>query len=123
MHAAIGLAQILDRQQCGDNAHSATSIREVTSVDFGSEDRRRFLIASSVPTIPLGKATTISTMKPPSTSFERSVWLTSQILAALKTMAPTTAPETVSTPLSITMTHWNAIDQTICANANVSIAK
>ena len=57
-----------------------------------------------MPTIPLGNATTISTMKPPSTSFERSVWLTSQMLAALNTMAPMTAPETVSTPPSSTMT-------------------
>ena len=54
--------------------------------------------------MPFGKATTISTMKPPSTSLERSVWLTSQMLAALKTMAPMTAPETVSTPPSSTMT-------------------
>ena len=32
-----------------------------------------------MPTMPFGKATTISTMKPPSTSLDRSVWLTSQM--------------------------------------------
>ena len=32
-----------------------------------------------MPTMPFGNATTISTMTPPSTSFDRSVWLTSQI--------------------------------------------
>src|SRR6185295_19188815 len=73
MNAAVGLAEILDRQQCGDHAHSATSTREVACADFFSGDRQRFLIVSSVPTMPLGKATTISTMKPPSTSLERSV--------------------------------------------------
>src|SRR5882757_6216289 len=113
MNPAIGFTQAFDRQQCGDHAHSALSIREVArdcddaefgDEDFDDEDFRRFLIVSRTPTMPLGNATTINTTKPPSTSLDRSVWLTSQMLSALKTMAPTTAPETVSTPPSSTMT-------------------
>src|ERR1700740_1303752 len=104
MDAAIGFGQAFDRQQCGCGAHSAVAILDAREVDFGSPDRRRWRIVSSTPTMPFGKATTIRTMKPPSTSFDRSVWLTSQILSALYTIAPTTAPETVSTPPSSTMT-------------------
>ena len=83
MDAAIGFAQAFDRQQCGRDAHSAVSIPEASSAGFGDSGRRRFLIVSSIPTMPLGNATTISTMKPPSTSLDRSVWLTSQMLSAL----------------------------------------
>src|ERR1700730_1537066 len=83
MHAAIGFGEALDRQQCGDHAHSAVSIGAASSADFADEDRRRLRIVSSMPTMPLGKATTIRTMNAPSTSLERSVWLTSQMLSAL----------------------------------------
>jgi len=37
MHAAIGLRQPIDRQQCGDHAHSAVSMREVTSAGSREE--------------------------------------------------------------------------------------
>src|SRR5262249_52909290 len=80
VNAAIGFAQILDRQQC---AHSAASMREVRSADLADAERRRSRIVSNVPTMPLGKATTIRTMKAPSTSLDQSVWLTSQMLSAL----------------------------------------
>src|SRR5207248_10468714 len=83
MNAAIRLAQAFDRQQCFRRAHSAVSTRVVANGDFGDEFLRRLMNVSSVPTMPLGKATTIRTMKPPSTSFERSVWLTSQMFSAL----------------------------------------
>src|SRR6202022_3392741 len=83
MYAAIGFGEALDRQQWGDHTHSAVSIGAASSADLADDDRRRLRIVSSMPTMPLGKATTISTMNAPSTSLERSVWLTSQILSAL----------------------------------------
>ncbi len=83
VHAAIGFAEAFDRQQCGRGAHSALSIRDFSSAGFGSSGRRRLRKVSSMPTMPFGNATTISTMTPPSTSFERSVWLTSQIESIL----------------------------------------
>ena len=83
MDAAIGFAQAFDRKQRGCDAHSAVSIREASEAGLGDGGRRRFRIVSSIPTMPLGKATTIRTMTPPSTSLDRSVWLTSQMLSAL----------------------------------------
>ena len=58
-----------------------SSIRDASG--FGNPGRRRCWIVSHIPTMPLGKATTIRTMTPPSTSLDRSVLLTSQILSAL----------------------------------------
>src|SRR5882757_4070647 len=84
MDAAIGFAQAFDPQQCRcGGAHSAVSIRDASSADFDELARRRCRKLSHMPTMPLGNATTISTMIAPSTSFERSVWLTSQIESAL----------------------------------------
>src|SRR5579863_5037319 len=82
MHAAIGFAQTFDRQQWLGRAHSADSIFEASTAALTDDGRRR-QIASTVPTNPRGKATTIRTMKAPSTSFDHSVWLTSQIDSAL----------------------------------------
>ena len=83
MHAAIGFGQAFDRQQCGCAAHSADSMREASTAGCGDARVYVSLIVSITPTMPLGKATTISTMKPPSTSFDQSVWLTSQMLSTL----------------------------------------
>src|SRR3984893_9118627 len=85
MDAAIGFAQALDCQQCWRDAHSAVSIPGASAGldDSAASLRRRFRIVSSIPTMPLGNATTIRTMTPPSTSLDRSVWLTSQIESAL----------------------------------------
>src|SRR5262245_15873331 len=104
MHAAVGLGQPLDIKQCCRAVHSATSTPASRDFDDGEPERQRPITASSVPTMPLGNATTISTMNAPSTSFDQSVWLTSQMLRALYTMAPMTAPDTVSTPPSSTIT-------------------
>ena len=82
MHAAIGFAQAFDRQQCGCDAHSAVSIGDAR-IAVGDCGRRRCRMVSSTPTMPFGNATTIRTMTPPSTSLDRSVWLTSQMLSAL----------------------------------------
>src|SRR5581483_3519385 len=78
VHTAIGFGQAFHRQQWRCVAHSADSMREASTAgcDGGRQRRRRFSIT---PTIPLGNATTISTMKAPSTSFDQSVWLTSQM--------------------------------------------
>src|SRR5216683_1257418 len=87
MDAAIGFAQVLDCQQCWRDTHSAVSIPGASAglddSGLGASLRRRSLIVSSMPTMPLGNATTIRTMTPPSTSLDRSVWLTSQIESAL----------------------------------------
>src|SRR6202050_2551309 len=81
MDPAIGLTQSLDRQKWL-SAHSAVSICEARRAAL-AEDGRRWRIDSITPTMPFGKATTITTIKPPSTSFDHSVWLTSQIESAL----------------------------------------
>ena len=82
--AAIGFGQAFDREKWGCDAHSADSIGLASKGDPGGDDfLRRCASISSMPTMPLGKTTTISTMKPPSTSFDRSVWLTSQMFSAL----------------------------------------
>src|ERR1700722_6073438 len=101
MHAAIGLGQALHQQQCRGCIHSAAPIREVKVEGSCVDDlRHRATSVSKVPTIPFGNMTTINTTKAPRTSLDHSVWLTSQMLSALKTIAPTTAPDTVSTPPS-----------------------
>src|SRR4051794_25821445 len=81
MDAAIGFGQAFDIKQCGRHAHSAVSMRDLRMADFGCG--RRLRIASHIPTMPFGNATTISTITAPSTSFDRSVRLTSQMLSAL----------------------------------------
>src|SRR5690606_25699755 len=97
MHAAVGLRQVLDFED--GRAHRAASILgaaigavplpDVAGVLAGAVRavpppssgfvRRRAKRSSAKPTMPLGKATTSSTMMAPSTSFDRSVWLTSQM--------------------------------------------
>src|SRR5258708_26513176 len=104
MDAAVRLGQAFDDQKGGCGAHSAVSIRGVRVLGFDVGLRRCVPMVSSTPTIPFGSATTISTITAPSTNLDKSVWLTSQILSALNTMAPTTAPDTVSTPPSSTLT-------------------
>ena len=44
---------------------------------------------------------------------------------AAQSLAAQGSGQTLKMPLSppVTLTHWNAIDQTICANAKVSMAK
>lgn len=74
MHAAVGLCQILNRQQCGCHTHSAPSACEARGNARLKNGRRPLSTRlPKVPAMPLGNATTIRTIMPPSTSFDNSV--------------------------------------------------
>src|SRR6185437_6996486 len=59
--AAIGFGQTIDRQECGCAAHSADSARGANTAGCEDERRWRGRTVSTTPTMPFGKATTIST--------------------------------------------------------------
>src|SRR5690606_33192878 len=110
VHAAVRLRQVLDLE--GGLAHRAASILGAAmgaaplrgaagqAWDGAASDAlppsvragRGAMMSSAKPPMPLGKAARSTTMTAPSTSFDRSVWLTSRIVSALWTTVPPTAP-------------------------------